>query len=511
MYIGNKVWHSRPLDVHRVSDHSEFNSLVALVLDSSSELVNYLSIPSRTKKSKSDGFKVFKALLLDLYVCWLEDKNQWLGISSNNNAWNTGSRYNKLFISKNIVRLLQKLESLGLLNVLPHRHSDIDRPHLNHSKRYRASDKLQALFLQSNLSFDDVGVPLREVIVLRGGDIDATGDANGKSTTLEYEDTPVTVAMRADVMAYNSLLAKHHIDIGSLTKPHVEIDYWDKNRRVNAKINIMIGQHNKYVYRVFSRGSWDCHGRFYGAWWMRIPKASRADIVIDGCPTIEVDFKSMHIHLLAQETGVLLPPDPYSLNRVYIEGLKLSEQRRWVKALVLHCINAKTLASAFRAFRSDAGGDKLMRAVTDKQLKLLLDGFLAHHPSLQPHMGSDRGITLMRKDSDIAAEVIRLLTLQGIPVLTVHDSFIVKSFHWVDLRCAMGMASIRVAGRDLLADQDGLVADREQGYETYALGALKLNYWGRQCEMSSRRQELFKRFAGRAVVTGLGSRRSSEG
>jgi hypothetical protein len=63
MIIGNKVWHSRPLDVHRVSDHSEFNSLVALVLDSSSELVNYLSIPSRTKKSKSDGFKVFKALL----------------------------------------------------------------------------------------------------------------------------------------------------------------------------------------------------------------------------------------------------------------------------------------------------------------------------------------------------------------------------------------------------------------------------------------------------------------
>jgi len=152
-----------------------------------------------------------------------------------------------------------------------------------------------------------------------------------------------------------------------------------------------------------------------------------------------------------------------------------------------------------------------MRAVTDKQLKLLIDGFLAHHPSLQPHMGSDRGITLMRKDSDIAAEVIRLLTLQGIPVLTVHDSFIVKSFHWVDLRCAMGMASIRVAGRDLLADQDGFVADREQGYETYALEALKLNYWGRQCEMSLRRHELFKRFACRAAVTGLGSRRSTEG
>ena len=79
MYIGNKVWHSRPLDVHRVSDHPEFNSLVTLVFDSNSELVHYLSVPSRTKKSKSDGFKVFKALLLDLYVCWLEDRNQWLG------------------------------------------------------------------------------------------------------------------------------------------------------------------------------------------------------------------------------------------------------------------------------------------------------------------------------------------------------------------------------------------------------------------------------------------------
>ena len=70
----------------------------------------------------------------------------------------------------------------------------------------------------------------------------------------------------------------------------------------------------------------------------------------------------------------------------------------------------------------------------------------------------------MRVDSDITEEIIRLMTKKDIPVLTIHDSYIVERHRFADLRAAMTMAAIRIAGYDLFAEQDDLEVDRENGY-----------------------------------------------
>ena len=70
----------------------------------------------------------------------------------------------------------------------------------------------------------------------------------------------------------------------------------------------------------------------------------------------------------------------------------------------------------------------------------------------------------MRIDSDITEEIIRIMTDKGIPVLTVHDSYIVERHRFSDLRAAMTMAAIRVAGYDLFAEQDDVEVERENGY-----------------------------------------------
>jgi hypothetical protein len=61
---------------------------------------------------------------------------------------------------------------------------------------------------------------------------------------------------------------------------------------------------------------------------------------------------------------------------------------------------------------------------------------------------------LMNKDSQIAADIMNTLTVKGIPVLTVHDSFIVQRHHFSELRIAMVMASLKHCARNLIAEQE---------------------------------------------------------
>ncbi len=484
----NIVWNSRLLDVHLVSDHPSFASIYEDILFRYPSLDIFINTPSKGKRAKGDSRKIFKALLLDLYVSWCEDPNQWLGISTNNNSWNTGSRYNTLFISRNIKALLATLVKLDLLDRLNHRHSSIN-PQFNHTARYQASETLRGLFYLHHFGTAQISKnPDREVIILRNSEVDEFGESLGSSAPIEYAETADTEAMRLHVRAYNELLAKHHIDLGSAESPIVKITFWDKRLKRVQEQNIVIGQHNKFVYRVFSRGSFDCHGRFYGGWWTRIPSEMRKDIFIDGRPTLEVDFKSMHVHLLSAKCRALLPPDPYRLKELVIEEISEEEQRAWMKALILHSLNAKSKKEAFKAFRYDAEFGNPMRNATDVQLEGLLCEFVNCYPHLEQYLCSDQGIYLMRQDSDIAAEVIRLMTRQGIPVLCIHDSFIVDAFHWIELREAMTLAAMRIAGRDLLAEQGAFECERQRGYADYAVKALRSVRNSLECFQSARRR-----------------------
>jgi hypothetical protein len=81
---------------------------------------------------------------------------------------------------------------------------------------------------------------------------------------------------------------------------------------------------------------------------------------------------------------------------------------------------------------------------------------------LEDYLCSDQGITLMNKDGMIAADIMNRLTDKGIPVLTVHDSFIVQRHHFSELRVAMMMACLKHCRRNLKAVQDDLKLDFER-------------------------------------------------
>jgi hypothetical protein len=446
----SSVHNSRPLDVHRWSERLEVESFVAPLwnrFNGEQADVSAVKKGRPTKRIKRDNMKV---LLLDLYVCWCEDPTRYIGISSNRNDWSKG-RYKAIHLSKSILDVLNWLVAEGLVDKRNHFHSR--DPSLSRTARYRASKSLQSLFEAALFGIDDIHAhDDEECIVLKQTEV-KDDESAATSKSIKYEDTPLTVAMRERLTNYNKLLRQNHIDVHSLAKPMIKREI-KKGSRKGQYTTVAIGQHNKFVRRIFSRGSWQMHGRFYGGWWQQIGSELRRHIFINGNPTVEVDFKSMHVALLNAELGVKVTYDPYEVDANLFPKLDRQVVRGWCKSLVLTAINAKDRASTYSAFRSDAKTGSPEKRLKNIQLAGLLDAFIAKNPHLEDYLCLDQGITLMHKDSMIAADIMNTLTDKGIPVLTVHDSFIVLRHHFAELRIAMVMASLKHCGRNLIAEQE---------------------------------------------------------
>lgn len=433
-------WHSRPLDVHRWSEHKELVGVVDQVWQAH---CSELAETGRSGPKPVQDFRYqLRVLLLDLYVAWLEDPDLCIGVSMSENAWQTGSRYNALSISKKIIELIYLLHRFGLIVLSKGSYSGPLAPG-NRTTRIRAAEPLRAMFRAAKATRDDVyQVEGQECIILKGGD----GDDDSK--LLWYEDTDETNRMRAELQAYNLLLADTFIDIPTLEEPWIERDdgRGGKNR-------VLIDHHHHFVRRIFSRGDWGLNGRFYGPWWQQIGSDWRAEIFINDTPTVEVDYKGLHVHILSAEKDVVLQGDPYELPEWTIPGAPAKLQRTVIKKLVLTALNARDLRSACAAFRDSFSESHMAKEMTNKELEALLTRFIEKHPHLEDCLCTDQGIRLMNVDARIAEIVLRRLTAAHIPVLSVHDSFIIDYTRVEQLKWTMMLASNQVTGQVLPTDQ----------------------------------------------------------
>jgi hypothetical protein len=212
--------------------------------------------------------------------------------------------------------------------------------------------------------------------------------------------------MRKRLAELNEGLASQEIGLG--TQIIRKGDRLDNGGRAQAQL-----------HRVFHRGDFANGGRFYGGHWQNIPAESGRDqITINGQPTTEVDYRGLHIRLLYQEVGKLMPTDPYD-----VDGWP----REQVKLALLIAINARSHVSAVRALADALRGDVTVSdpfATADQLIKAAK----IRHPDIAWALASDAGVRLMRKDSELA-ERIMLETVRaiGIVPLAVHDSFIVPT------------------------------------------------------------------------------------
>jgi len=138
-----------------------------------------------------------------------------------------------------------------------------------------------------------------------------------------------------------------------------------------------------------NRGNFGCGGRFHGGWWQNVKSHVRPAITIDGQHTIEADFRGFNPAVLLAEAGQPIPDDPYS---------PIEDLRDHAKATLAALLNSKTgTTEEPRDFDSARWG----MTAEDFRAKVL-DAF----PMVPAMLGTDKGLTLQRLESDLAETIM---------------------------------------------------------------------------------------------------------
>jgi len=419
---------SRPLDVHRWSDHPEAHALIARVYEQCfADLRPNIRRPG--KRPLGDPNRQLKVLLLDLYLAWANDPNLSVGVQMSKRGYRAGSRYNALHISPVMIELVHRAHRVGLIGLWK------GNEYSKRVTRIWAAEPLLKLFREASFGVHDIIThPDRETVILSPDKEDKI-TLRGVNRYVEYDDTAETIAMRKSMQRYNVLLNQTFIDNPRLEDNVVLRPAKASNERDRL---VYLDQAHKFSRRIFYRGRWDLGGRIHGGFWQRLPEDARSQLYINDLPTVEDDYTGTHVALLYGIEGRPLLDDPYNLN--ISSTFDPSQVRNWVKSLVLISINAASERSAFNAFRQGQPTGSPAKRFTNVELSKMLQAFKRQHTAIARYLCSDKGVELMAIDGRITARIIDEFTNEGVPVLTVFDSYIVGGQHANELRSAMRVA-----------------------------------------------------------------------
>lgn len=291
--------------------------------------------------------------------------------------------------------------------------------------------KLQGFTWQKQLPMDrDKLVSLR--------DIDKTKKPNKKGKYPKIDlPVPHTEQVNIDrdfLYSYNQFLTNHCIAFSlddmqlaevahSLTQKNDD-EPWSEADQISC-----IDFSRLQLRRIFSRGSMDFGGRFYGGWWQGIPERYRAFITIDDNKTVEVDYSGMSIRVLYALKGLEFPleTDPYDIGLPDWQGTD-DPRRKPIKTFINAYINDER--GRYRLKRSN----QELTGITHTELTNAVHK--AHKP-IQDSFGTLDGLKSMLIDSNIAQAIMMFFKDQGIVVLPIHDSFVIRAGFGASLELTM--------------------------------------------------------------------------
>lgn len=199
------------------------------------------------------------------------------------------------------------------------------------------------------------------------------------------------------------------------------------------------GCYDIQIRKVFNNNSWNHGGRSYvvGKGAEVMARTFREEITIDGEPTVELDFKSLHPNILACKMGIRLPDnfDPYGIE---MEGYDKDVLRKICKVLLLCAFNANSIESAIGAtigefiVQTDDNDVPLINAWKQQGLvpavvefKRIAEKLCEHNSYAQDYFFSGIGLELQNTDSRIMDAIIELFLEKDEFVLPVHDSILI--------------------------------------------------------------------------------------
>lgn len=258
---------------------------------------------------------------------------------------------------------------------------------------------------------------------------------------MEFEQTPETAKMVELVQSYNEFMSKQEV--------------------VDADGDLL----HTALSRVFSRGDvtspnqrFTYGGRFYaeGTSYQLMPQMDRKRITINNEPVFELDFRSIHISIYCSLESITLPEgydvySHYDTDNYVLDQEMLAMCTAWYKQdynpyrefeklawlVLINCGKRNKTVNQNRRLAIDTLKNKLKE---DKELpqhlqkfiglrSVNVEGVISHieNSSLvaKELLYSDRGIELMKLDSDIMQQILTDCVKESIPVLCVHDSIVV--------------------------------------------------------------------------------------
>jgi len=268
-----------------------------------------------------------------------------------------------------------------------------------------------------------------------------TGNLKKIKTLVDYPSRKEADKMRQELGLYNDLLTRNHIDLGYLKLPYIERAK-PKGKKQRDATKVYINQSRKHVKRVFNKESFKYGGRFYGGFWQEINKKYRQHIRINGERTIEIDYSGFHIALLYAKEQISYwdtfgsKADPYDVHVPEINDP--DDYKRWlIKNVMLMAVNANDVETMCDAIQFADIPDDITKPeglkLTDELLMDILDKLKDKHEPIARYFCSGAGISLQNTDSKITAWLINQYTAHGIPLLAVHDSYIVQEKYAYDL------------------------------------------------------------------------------
>ena len=356
-------------------------------------------------------------ILANLYETYSIQDYLFTYYSRNNNDYKESKRYNPNKISAKPLRFLaDSLEKHGWVNTSQW-YYDKKNEENRWCSRMRPSKKLIKTFKEFKITPKCIYQKPVDCIRLK----------DSKERLVEYTDTPITNSMRNKLFAYNNLLLKTRIKI-------------KRNKNVNRYLELHPANFkNIEYYRIFNDSSFERGGRFYGAWWVTLDKDVRRSITLNDEKTEELDYGSIGIHLLYSQENLNYydlngnNSDPYIL-----KGID-PEEREVNKKIITFALNMSP-GDRHRKFvytvrkkikktndeRSVLGIKKLLNVPTPREVHKRLRIFEEENVPIKHHLFTSVGTKLQFKDSCIAESVIEKMVSMRIPILVIHDSFIVQ-------------------------------------------------------------------------------------
>lgn len=406
----------------------------------------------RKRKRKPQDEATFSAslafLIADLAVATLSDNGVSTVLPLGNAMGKGLARYgNPRIPSKTLANVLRACEALGLVHLSP--------GYRGTASTVRPSEAFRRDLLMRGVSLQDVGRDAgeEEVIILsrkRREELREGVRAEPKVFTerVGYADTQITHAMRQEVLALNTQLAR--LDLGWIEdgEPRPDIN----QRRLRRHFSLLPQSQTTGQPKAQSSGQhpaslWSNGGRLFGGFWDNLSRARRrASLRINGEAIIEADFSALFVRLAYGELGEELPAalqdDPYAIRgwpEGYRGGLKAALNAMLFAEGPLHRLPPDIAAEVPEGWRARDIREVILEA----------------HPVLEKAFGTRLGFRLMRMESDMLLATMALCGKAGIPALPLHDALLVPRSRGVEAVKVMEEVGEEVTGLRLKVELKG--------------------------------------------------------